>query len=132
MELVKILLTFYNLCYFHSSNANTVNIQLWAVWGGDQYCWTLSLKAIPQICHQKCKRGKCDAAETNPTRNHEVVRVRSLASLRGLRIRHCCELWLWCRRAAVAPIQLLTWELRYAASVALKKKKNEKIKSKTV
>uniref|UniRef100_A0A8W4FIM3 Zinc finger protein 446 n=1 Tax=Sus scrofa TaxID=9823 RepID=A0A8W4FIM3_PIG len=36
----------------------------------------------------------CGAAETNPTRNHEVV-VRSLASLSGLRIWHCHE--LWCR-----------------------------------
>ena len=31
---------------------------------------------------------------TNPTRNHEVA-VRSLASLSGLRIRHCHA--LWCR-----------------------------------
>ena len=34
------------------------------------------------------------AAETNPIRIHEDE-VRSLASLSGLRIRHCCE--LWCR-----------------------------------
>ena len=41
--------------------------------------------------------------EMNLTRNHEVVGsipgltqwVRSLASLGGLRIQHCCE--LWCR-----------------------------------
>ena len=30
----------------------------------------------------------------NPTRNHEVA-ARSLASLSGLRIQHCPE--LWCR-----------------------------------
>ena len=34
------------------------------------------------------------AVETNPTRNHELL-VRALASLSGLRIRCCCE--LWCR-----------------------------------
>ena len=31
-------------------------------------------------------------------------------------------LWLWPRLAATAPIQLLAWELPYAAGVALKKK----------
>ena len=31
-------------------------------------------------------------------------------------------LWLWCRRAAAALIQLLAWELIYAAGVALKRK----------
>ena len=33
--------------------------------------------------------------------------------------------WLWCRRAAVALIQLLAWELPYTASVDLKKKKKK-------
>ena len=45
----------------------------------------------------------------NSTSIHEDVGL-SLASLSGLRIRHCCELWcksqawlwLWCRSAAVA------------------------------
>ena len=32
-------------------------------------------------------------------------------------------LWLWCRLAAVAPIQPLVWKLPYATTVALKKKK---------
>ena len=32
-------------------------------------------------------------------------------------------LWLWCRPAALAPIQPLAWELPYAMSVALKRKK---------
>ena len=35
-------------------------------------------------------------------------------------------LWLWCRRAAVALIQHLAWELPYAAGMALKSKKKEK------
>ena len=60
--------------------------------------------------------------------------VRSLASLSGLRIMHCCELcgighrcgldpallWLWHRPAVAAPIRPLAWELPYATGVALK------------
>ena len=33
-------------------------------------------------------------------------------------------LWLWHRPAAAALIQLLAWELPYAAGVAIKRKKN--------
>ena len=44
------------------------------------------------------------------------LRVRSLASLSGLRIRRCGE--LWCRPAAVAPIEPLAWAPPYAASAA--------------
>ena len=32
-------------------------------------------------------------------------------------------LWLWCRLAAAAPIQLVAWELPYASGAALKSKK---------
>ena len=32
-------------------------------------------------------------------------------------------LWLWCRPAATAPFRPLTWELPYAADVALKRQK---------
>ena len=59
------------------------------------------------------------------------TRVPSLASLSGLRICHCRELWcrsqmrlgsvllcLWCR-----PIGPLAWELPYAGGAALKSKK---------
>ena len=35
-------------------------------------------------------------------------------------------LWLWCRPAAVALNQPLTWELLYAAGVAIKKRKKER------
>ena len=35
-------------------------------------------------------------------------------------------LWLWCRSAAVAPIQLLAQKLPYATSIAMKKKKKTK------
>ena len=42
-------------------------------------------------------------------------------------------LWLWCRLAAVAPIQHLAWELPYAAGVALERtKKTKKKKKETV
>ena len=34
-------------------------------------------------------------------------------------------LWLWCRLAAAALIQLLAWKFPYAAGVALKKAKNK-------
>ena len=68
--------------------------------------------------------------------------VPSLASLSGLRIRCCCELWgklqtgsdlvllwLWRRLAAVAPMRLLPWEPSYAAGAALKKDKKAKKKN---
>ena len=35
-------------------------------------------------------------------------------------------MWLWCRPAAVAPIQLLAWEPPHAASVALKMRERKK------
>ena len=34
-------------------------------------------------------------------------------------------LWLWHRQVAAAPIQLLAWELPYAAGAALKSKKRK-------
>ena len=52
--------------------------------------------------------------------------VRSLASLSGLRIWHCRE--LWCRLTAVALIQPLAWEPPYAAGVALKRPRKEQKK----
>ena len=72
------------------------------------------------------------------------MRVRSLASLSGLRIQHCPELWcrsqvrlmgptllgLWCSPAAAAPIPPLAWEPLYAVGVALKKSKKKKKKKK--
>ena len=64
------------------------------------------------------------------------IQVQSLALLRVLRIWRCYELcighrcgvdpellWLWCRPTAVSMIQPLAWELSYAASTALEKKK---------
>ena len=36
-------------------------------------------------------------------------------------------LWLWCRPAAVAPIQPLAWELPYVAGAAPKKEKRKYI-----
>ena len=37
-------------------------------------------------------------------------------------------LWLWCKPAAVAPIQALAWEITYAEDAALKSKKEKKKK----
>ena len=36
-------------------------------------------------------------------------------------------LWLWCRPAAVAPVQHLVWEFPYAVSVVLESKNKIKI-----
>ena len=36
------------------------------------------------------------------------------------------SLWLWCRVAAVVPIQPLAWELPYVAGATLKSKKKKK------
>ena len=38
-------------------------------------------------------------------------------------------LWLWCRLAAVAPIQPLAWEHLYAMGAALKTKRKKKKKT---
>ena len=56
---------------------------------------------------------------TNPTGTHEDV-----GSIPGLaqQVKDLVLLWLWCRPAAVAPIQNLCWEPPYAAGVALKTK----------
>ena len=66
--------------------------------------------------------------------------VQSLASLSGLRIQRCRELWCraqtrlgsrvavaWCRPAATAPIRPLAWKPLYAAGAALKKQTNKKM-----
>ena len=54
------------------------------------------------------------------------LQVRSLASLSGLRIQRCCE--LWCRPAATALIRPLAWEPPYAEGAALKRQKTKKKK----
>ena len=70
------------------------------------------------------------------------LRVRSLASLSGLRIQCCLELWcgsqmrlgspallwLWHRLVATAPMGPLAWELPYATGMALEKTKKKKKK----
>ena len=52
--------------------------------------------------------------------------VQSLASLSGLRIWRCHE--LWCTLAAAAPTEPLAWEFPYTMGAALKKKKERKEK----
>ena len=41
-------------------------------------------------------------------------------------------LWLWCRPAAVVPVQPLAWELPHAVGVALKSKRKKKKRNSTV
>ena len=84
----------------------------------------------------------CGSAVTNPA-SIMRMRVRSLASISGLRIRHCHELhcrskallrpgyqallWLWHRPAAAAQIRPLAWGPPCAAGTALKRKKEKRI-----
>ena len=51
------------------------------------------------------------------------LHIRSLASLSGLRIGHCCE--LCCRSAATALIRPLAWKPPHAEGVALKRQKTK-------
>ena len=57
--------------------------------------------------------------------------MRTWGSIPGLAqwVKDLVLLWLWCRLAAVAPILPLDWEILYAMSTALKKKKKEKRKT---
>ena len=55
------------------------------------------------------------------------LRVPSLASLSGLRIWCCRE--LWSRSAAIALIRPLAWEPPYAVGTALKRQKDNKTKN---
>ena len=66
----------------------------------------------------------------NPTSIHEdsvgFCPCFSIAASCGIGYRCSSDLvllWLWRRPAAVAPIRSLAWELPYAASLALKRKK---------
>ena len=81
----------------------------------------------------------CGTAKMNPTSIHEDAGlIPDLAQwVGGSGIAMSCGvgrrgssdptlLGLWCRLAAVAPIQLLSWELPYAVGATLFKKKKKK------
>ena len=60
------------------------------------------------------------------------VKGSSIAMSCGVGLRHGSDprlLWLWCRPPTVAPICPLAWELPYAASVAVKRKRKKDRKS---
>ena len=78
--------------------------------------------------NEKGENSLCGSAVKRTRLGSMRMWVQSLASLSGLRIWCCRE--LWCRPAAVAPIGPLARELPYAADAALKKAKKLKIKKK--
>ena len=80
--------------------------------------------APPQKKDRKQQRSSCrGAAETNPTRSHEVA-----GSIPGLTqwVKDLLLKWLWLWPAAIAPIQPLAWEPPYATGAALKNKTPKK------
>ena len=96
---------------------------------GQRMVWVSAAvyQAIPECCscNQEVPWGSshCGAVETNPTSIHEDS--GSIPSLpQWLGIQHCSE--LWCRLAAVAPIQPLARELPSAKGGALKRRKKKR------
>ena len=72
----------------------------------------LKPNALLNIC--TFRSSHCGTVETNPTRNHEVMRlIPGLAQW----VKDLVLLWLWCRLEATAPISPLTM------GAALKSKK---------
>ena len=81
------------------------------------------------------RSSNCGTAETNLTSGfntwpHSVGRESSFAMNRGVGCIHGSDpmllwlwLWLWHRSAAVAVIRPLAWEVPYATSVSIKRKK---------
>ena len=125
--------------------------KMWVVWNNiDLTQLTMRLHPHePNINWKYCevknafRSSHCGSAVTNPTSSHENVgsipglaqwvKVSSISVSCDVGCRHASEstlLWLWYRPEAAAPIWPLAWELSYAASVALKRQKQNKTKKK--
>ena len=69
-------------------------------------------------------------SELEPLAYTRAAATRDLSRICNLhhssRVKDLVLLWLWCRPAAVAPIQLLAWESPYAAGAALENTKKKK------
>ena len=110
-----------NLCYILPLS--------WAAFFFSPFCpdySSYSLSIYPSLKKKKKKSflGVSVVAQRKRIRQgSKRLRVWSLASLSGLGIWYCCE--LWCRLAAEAPIGPLAWEPPYAVGTALKSKRKK-------
>ena len=97
--------------------------------------WVVGLKIRRFTVGSSC----CGSVVANPTVSMRM-RVQSLASLSGLRVWGCLELWyrsqsgldpvlLWHWLAIAVLVQPLAWELPYTTGTALKKQNNNNNKN---
>ena len=77
--------------------------------------------------NNKNRSSHCGSAEMNPNSIHEDVGL-----IPAQWVGDPTLLWLWCRQAAVAPTQPLTWETPYAAGAPSPAKKAKKKKKKKI
>ena len=73
-----------------------------------------------------CQSSHCSSVVMNPASMHEDVGFDPWPTQAHRCSSNPTLLWLWCRLAAVPPIQLLAWELSYAMGAALKRQNKKK------